>query len=407
MPSIWLGQTNLGHPHVCLVQLAAEPSTAKLLCNQQSSPCTCERVEENRLCGVRHLHKLQATESTFLCRPRLLGSVVSMGIDIFFTDESLSNCGYALCAQQRKTPVEVTYNETNTGVPYWELRRVRRSDFRHTDVALPAEDPAFAYEYKMQKVGEEYPSGLPDEITGDLRRLILEQSKRNVLLKTFVRWVGAQEFSDLVDYCTRHPDDDKFSLETAWYGHLAWDERRNACRQCPVAPLDEEDCSLRFSNYPGMDYFKEGMTYLISYAEKYKRKNVDLGPFSYPHLSREKNETPRDKVVELWGYCAGTEINRTSEHFFNAVFGALDSAIGPSKKRKKGLTTIGHRVSTDYIPFVDEFLASASTDAMSTSLKKRKNSCLFLRQSTKWRITQDTKLERVQKFTRSMPFKVG
>ena len=107
-----------------------------------------------------------------------------------------------------------------------------------------------------------------------------------------------------------------------------------------------------------MDYFKAGMAYLIAYAEKFNVKKPGAGYFSFPHLNREKNETPGDKLIELWEYCSGTKAKKGPEEFFNRVFETLNKSIEPAKKGKGSLKTTGHEISTAYIPFVDEFLAN-------------------------------------------------
>ncbi|MGH7772559.1 MAG: hypothetical protein ACREQA_10035 [Candidatus Binatia bacterium] len=213
-----------------------------------------------------------------------------MGIDIFFKDESLQECRYALCAEHRRTPVEVIYNDTERDIPSWQFRRIRRTDYRHEDMTLPTEQPLFGYEYVMRKVGEEYPKDLPEEMADDLKTLIIQQNTRPVLEKEFIRWVEKQEFDKLVEWCLRQPDEDKRWVETAWNGHLHWKRQRDLCHQCPVAPLDEDSCYLRFSNYPSMDYFKAGMMYLIAYAEMSKDKKLEQDPFSFPHLDRSKSK---------------------------------------------------------------------------------------------------------------------
>lgn|GEM_PF-7000498 len=280
-----------------------------------------------------------------------------MGIDIYFKDESLQECKYALCAEHRRTPIEVVYNDTGEEIPHWQFRRIRRTDYKHGDIDLPIDDPLFAYEYAMQKIGEEYPESFPQEMANGLKAIIRQQNKRDILIKKFARWVEQEEFNKLVEWCMRQPDENKRWVETAWYGQLDWNEQRALCRQCPVAPLDEDNCYLRFSNYPSMDYFKAGMMYLIAYAEKYKKRDVGPDPFCFPHVDRKKKETPRDKLIELWEYCAGTKPEKTPEKFFNQAFRLLEKSIEPSKRSKKKLKTTGHEICTEYIPFVDEFLA--------------------------------------------------
>ncbi|MGH7772558.1 MAG: hypothetical protein ACREQA_10030 [Candidatus Binatia bacterium] len=39
------------------------------------------------------------------------------------------------------------------------------------------------------------------------------------------------------------------------------------------------------------------------------------------------------------------------------MYDVLNASIKPSRKGKKGLETTGHRISTAYLPIVDEFLA--------------------------------------------------
>jgi len=280
-----------------------------------------------------------------------------VGIDIFFKDESLRDCRYAFCAEHRKTPVEVVYNDREKDVPYWQFRRIHRTDYRHEDIALPPEQPLFAYEYMMRKIGEEQPQDLPEEMADGLKTLIIQQNTRPVLEKDFIRWVEKQEFDKLVQWCVNQPDENRRWVENAWYGHLDWNQQRDHCRRCPVAPLDEDSCSLRFSNYPSMDYFKAGMIYLIAYAQMSKGKKLEQDPFSFPYLDRKKKQTPRDKLAELWAYCAGAEPNKTPEESFNKVFEVLNASIKPSKQGKKALETTGHKILTAYVPIVDEFLA--------------------------------------------------
>ena len=136
-----------------------------------------------------------------------------MGIDIYFADKGLRECKYALCAEHRRTPIEVVCNDTDQDIPYWQFRRIRRTDYRHEDIALPPEQPLFAYEYIMRKVGEEHPQDLPEEMADGLKTLIIQQNTRPVLEKEFLRWVEQQEFGKLVQWCVNQPDENKRLVE--------------------------------------------------------------------------------------------------------------------------------------------------------------------------------------------------
>ena len=89
-----------------------------------------------------------------------------MGIDLYFSGESLENCRYALCRKLRKKPIQVVYNDEEKEKEWWQYRNIKRTNYRDEDITLPEGDQDHAYEYRMKKITKEEPDEIAENLSG-------------------------------------------------------------------------------------------------------------------------------------------------------------------------------------------------------------------------------------------------
>ena len=273
-----------------------------------------------------------------------------MGIDLYFSSESLENCKYALCRKLRKRPIQVVYNDEQREKEWWQYRNIKRTNYRDKDITIAEGDQDYAYEYKMKKIAKEE----LDEIAKDLSGLFKVFSGRDDYQKEFVRWVSKDEFESLVREYKGIPDSEKGWVDNIWGSGIPWEKKMMVCSKCPVNPLDEDSCGIRFSNYPSMNYFKGGMLATIILGARYSSEDIRKNIFSFSNLDREKGETPKDKMEELWNYCSDAEINRSGEESFNKISEMLKQFADKKKVEIEGL---GKIIETEDFPIVEKFLS--------------------------------------------------
>jgi hypothetical protein len=275
-----------------------------------------------------------------------------MGIDLYFSDESLENCRYALCRKLRTRPVQVSYSDEGTEKEWWQYRKIRRTSYLDKDISIPEGKHDYAYEYRMNRKPEEEPDEIVESLSGTFKIF----SSGNDYQKEFLRWVSREEFESLAREYENKPDSKKGWVEHIWREGMPWEKAMLVCSKCPVAPIDEESCNIRFSNYPSMNYFKGGLLATILLGAKYTAKDLEQNIFSFPNLDRKKGETPGDKIEELWNYCADAEINRTGEETFNKLSEMLKEYAGSEDEDTK-IEGAGKIIELAELPLVDIFLS--------------------------------------------------
>lgn len=270
-----------------------------------------------------------------------------MGIDIGFTDKSLGQSKHARCAPQRRNAFAVyspipdandhlaPYRETEAYVNVARLRSDQPNVYRVIASELrPAQNPDlwhwneawFGHIYKDRKMRHR------------LKPYIEQKASERVLLKKM-----PPELREALLASAGQED-----VLNSWYA-IDYDKRQEICKPCPVRPLDETNCYLRFSNYPGMQLFKEGLLLTVGFAGTLDQESLKDAWFSFPHLDRKNGELPRDKLQKLYDMCAGTEIRKGAEAMFNMVAETLAKVV------PEGLDMDVRTLDTHYMPFADEF----------------------------------------------------
>jgi len=274
-----------------------------------------------------------------------------MGIDISFTEESLKNCKYALCRPYRSKIVgfysEIPAEGDDDLLPYREIdQRVNMNVLRY-------EEPTI-YEELMK----DEPPFVQSEINWPWKRAWFKEyytdSNKKKLIKPYVEakpgvMVLAKKMPKQLagEWIERSGDG---NLISAWW-ELPYEKRGGICKLCPIRPLDEQNCYLRFSNYPGMDSFRQGFLLTALYAATIDQEQLRDAFFSFPYIDRSRGELPIDKIEQLYQMCQGVTVNKGPEEFFNKVFDVLRGSLPDEGKLHS------NRIDTMPAPFVDEFLS--------------------------------------------------
>ena len=159
-----------------------------------------------------------------------------MGIDLYFSNESLENCRYALCRKLRKRPIQVVYNDEQREKEWWQYRNVKRTNYQDKDISIPEGIQDYAYEYRMNKITREEPDAIAENLSG----LFKVFSGRDEYQKEFLRWVSRDEFESLVRDYENIPDPDRGWVENIWSTGMPWDKKMLVCSKCAVSPIDED-----------------------------------------------------------------------------------------------------------------------------------------------------------------------
>jgi hypothetical protein len=139
-------------------------------------------------------------------------------------------------------------------------------------------------------------------------------------------------------------------LLSAWY-NLPYEKHKEICRSCTIRPIDEDNCYIRFSNYPGMDIFRHGFALTVLYSIGIDEDRLKESYFSFPHLNKENKQLPKDKIAELFEMCKDAPINRGAEVLFNNVVEMLE------KMKPDDVTTDMNKLNIDPMPFIDDFVS--------------------------------------------------
>jgi hypothetical protein len=132
---------------------------------------------------------------------------------------------------------------------------------------------------------------------------------------------------------------------------MAYDSQLHVCKPCPIRPLVEDNCYMRFSSYPGMSGFKIGFALTALYAVGIDEEKLKDAYFSFPHLDRRKGELPRDKISELFNICKDTPVNMGNEGMFNNVIDVLE------RMKPDDVESDAQKIDTTPIPQVDNFVS--------------------------------------------------
>jgi len=271
-----------------------------------------------------------------------------MGIDIGFTEESLMKCKYALCRPYRKKLIGF-YSEQEEND---ELRDYREVEKYINMFHLRQEEPTLYTSILNETRGEEnrelwywneYWFGDYYKDKRKVKKLkpyIETKLSSKVLFEKMPKELREEWMQKI----------DREELISAWW-NLPYEKHQTICKPCPIRPLDEDNCYIRFSNYPGMNSFRIGFLFTIAYAATFDEQKMKDALFCFPHIDRRKGELPKDKIEELYEMIEGTPINRGAELMFNAVLDMVESVKPPEVESN------AQKIIIEDTPFVDEFVS--------------------------------------------------
>lgn len=276
--------------------------------------------------------------------------VTRTGINIGFTDRSLKQSKYALCTPYRQKYVGIYAEVPDQGID--EFAKYRKHyqaiDMVHLHFEEPnlferltkGEPPLFRPDslFWHDDVASKY--GLSVEDTVKLKSYIVSKPSPKVLFNMMP--------DELVDELLEEANEQVIS---EWQD-MAYDSQIRVCKPCPIRPLDEDNCYIRFSNYPGMSGFKLGFALSAWYAVGIDEEKLKDAYFSFPHLDRQKGELPRDKISELFEMCGDTPLNMSTEDMFNNVVDMLE------RKKPPDVESDAHKVDTTPMPQIDKVVST-------------------------------------------------
>ncbi len=273
-----------------------------------------------------------------------------MGVDIGFTEESLRDCRYALCRSYQKKIVAIYSEPPEKGedklAPYRQVDKVVNMSL------LELEEPQLYHE-----LTKDYPPFVRDTIwhwnkawfndyftdrkkASKVRPYVETKPSPRVLLKGMSRELAEPLMEEVGE---EH-------WYSAWW-QLPYEKHEQICKPCPIRPLDETNCYIRFSNYPGMNGFRQGFMLTVLYAETIDEQKLKEAFFSFPYVDKTKGELPKDKIGQLIEVCEGTPINKGAERMFNTVVDMLD------KVKPEEMESSAEKIDMLDVPFVDEFIS--------------------------------------------------
>lgn len=272
-----------------------------------------------------------------------------MGIDIGFTDKSLIQSKYALCRPYRSRFVGFHAEIPKEGVDELAAYREKRKviNMAHLQKEEPSlyerltkdEPPIFRQDslFWHKNMPEIY--GLNSSDTQRLKKYVESSPSSLVRFKSMPR--------ELAGVWREKADD----LLNAWYD-MSYEKQKETCGPCPIRPMDETNCYIRFSNYPGMNGFRHGFALTLLYSAGIDKDRLKDAHFSFPQLNREKGELPRDKIIELFDMCKDVAVDKGAEDFFNNVVDMLEN-IKPTDA-----VSDMSKIDKESIPFIDEFISA-------------------------------------------------
>ncbi len=286
-----------------------------------------------------------------------------VGIDIGFTDESLQRCKYSLCKSYRKKIVaffhEPPEKENDTLAQYRQVDRIVNMNL------LSLEEPTIYNELIKGELPfakrDTWPwnkAWFKDYFTERKKARMIEpyvqdKPSSRVLLDGMPQDMGSEWLKKV----------GKENWQSAWYS-FPFERWEQICKPCPIRPLDESNCYLRFSNYPGMNNFRQGFMLAVLYTSTIDEERLKETLFSFPHLDRTKKELPKDKIEQLIEMCDGTPINRGAEGVFNTVLDMLNEV------KPEGIESDAEKINMVDVPFIDEFISKYIYRAVPYSIEE-------------------------------------
>ncbi len=277
-------------------------------------------------------------------------TVASMGIDIGFTDKSLMQSKYALCRPFRSRFVGFHYEIPKEGVDELAQYRERRKviNLAHLQTEEPGlyerltkdEPPIFRRDtlYWHKDLPERYALSSTD--SRRLRKYVESQPSSRVRFRGMPR--------ELADEWRQKADG---ALINAWWD-IPYDKQIETCKPCPIRPMDETNCYIRFSNYPGMNGFRHGFALTLLYSAGIDEEKLKRDYFAFPHLNREAGELPKHKIGELFEMCKDSPVNKGAEVMFNSVVDMLEQIKPPDAISDMS------KINMDSMPFIDQFIST-------------------------------------------------
>jgi hypothetical protein len=273
-----------------------------------------------------------------------------MGIDIGYTESSLRNCKYASCRPYRRKVVGVYSEPPESGVD--SLLPYRRIDQLVNMPLLKMEEPEIYRDimkdqppFAAKATWYWNESSFKDYYRDKGKAARIEQYIENKPT-SYVSLDKVPKESAL-QLMGKVGEDNWYS---AWWQN-SYERQQKICKPCPIRPLDETNCYIRFSNYPGMNGFRQGFALTTLYANTIDEKRMRDAWFSFPYVDRTKGELPKDKIGQLMEICEGTPVNKGGEGVFNHVVDMLESL-----KPNDMVCDAGKIENTD-LPFIDKFIS--------------------------------------------------
>lgn len=273
-----------------------------------------------------------------------------MGIDIGYTESSLRNCKYASCRPYRRKVIGVYSEPPEIGAD--SLLPYRRIDQQVNMALLEMEEPGIYRDIMRDQPpfaskanwywNESY---FKDYYTDKQKAARIEKYVESKP----AAYVSLDKISqELATHLKEKVGEDNWY--SAWWQN-SYKQQQRICRPCPIRPLDETNCYIRFSSYPGMNSFRQGFLLTTLYANTIDEDRMKEAWFSFPHVDRTKGELPKNKIEQLKYICEGTSVNKGGERLFNHVVDMLDS-FKPNE-----IVSDAEKIENTDLPFIDEFIS--------------------------------------------------
>lgn len=128
------------------------------------------------------------------------------------------------------------------------------------------------------------------------------------------------------------------------WDNLGYEEQNKICAKCPICPIEDTNCYVRFSNYPSMASFRTGFIIVIAWAKfKYSKPEKDN------LFSGFVDKAGYEYVKDLIKYCEGAKLNKGAEALCNTVMDTL--------KNMDFDKISGGKIPQMDIPWIDEVIS--------------------------------------------------